>query len=451
MIRPRREAICLCSTGSGNAIAGFAALRRAGRAAIVMPAMFALGDLVIGNPTFATFAAFGSFAMLLLVDFAGPMRARLQAQAALAVAGARVRLPRARWLRARRGSRRSRWRSSRSASSSPASSARSWRARRRRCCSRSSSRSRCRHRPRRSPTAWPAGGRVGGVAARDRAAVAGAGARSGARRGDRGAAGRWRRGCARRSRYRLSGGTDPSPSSAMPRSRGPTRRSRRCTRLLRDAVPADRAEHRGAGGRAAGRRAALARTRSSCSAAPAPDGERVDPRACAVQARGGRGARARRRPARRAAARRPTSCTRRSAELRARARASSSAAPPVQLPAGALGRRRRDLRARPELPRAGAELRRLADRREHRPRRRRGAAQLARPAARPPARRARRPALPPPRSAPAPTSSATRCGCRTASAARSASASRCWSPTSPASSTPSGSCSARCRCCAPTR
>ena len=53
-----------------------------------MPAMFALGDLVIDNPAVATFAAFGSFAMLLLVDFAGPMRARLQAQAALAVTGA---------------------------------------------------------------------------------------------------------------------------------------------------------------------------------------------------------------------------------------------------------------------------------------------------------------------------------------------------------------------------
>jgi Fusaric acid resistance protein-like len=52
-----------------------------------MPAMFALGKEVIGNPALATFAAFGSFAMLLLVDFAGPMRARLQAQAALAVTG----------------------------------------------------------------------------------------------------------------------------------------------------------------------------------------------------------------------------------------------------------------------------------------------------------------------------------------------------------------------------
>ena len=66
---------------------GFAALRRATRTAIVMPAMFALGDKVIGNPQVATFAAFGSFAMLLLVDFGGPMAERLQAQVALAVTG----------------------------------------------------------------------------------------------------------------------------------------------------------------------------------------------------------------------------------------------------------------------------------------------------------------------------------------------------------------------------
>ncbi|MDQ1486044.1 MAG: hypothetical protein QOJ62_1737, partial [Actinomycetota bacterium] len=66
---------------------GLAALRRAGRTAIVMPAMFAFGDKVLGNPSLATFAAFGSFAMLLLVDFGGPMRDRLQAQAALGVAG----------------------------------------------------------------------------------------------------------------------------------------------------------------------------------------------------------------------------------------------------------------------------------------------------------------------------------------------------------------------------
>lgn len=66
----------------------FAALRRAMRTAIVMPGLFALGDLVIGNPDVATFAAFGSFAMVLLVDFGGPMTARLQAQAALVATGA---------------------------------------------------------------------------------------------------------------------------------------------------------------------------------------------------------------------------------------------------------------------------------------------------------------------------------------------------------------------------
>ena len=66
---------------------GFTALRRATRTAIIMPAMFALGDKVIGDPQVATFAAFGSFAMLLLVDFGGPMAEPLQAQAALGVTG----------------------------------------------------------------------------------------------------------------------------------------------------------------------------------------------------------------------------------------------------------------------------------------------------------------------------------------------------------------------------
>lgn len=66
----------------------YAALRRACRTATVMPALFALSDLVIGNPQVATFAAFGSFAMLMLVDFGGALSARLQAQAGLALAGA---------------------------------------------------------------------------------------------------------------------------------------------------------------------------------------------------------------------------------------------------------------------------------------------------------------------------------------------------------------------------
>jgi hypothetical protein len=44
--------------------------------------------VVIGNPAVATFAAFGSFALLLLVDFSGSISERLRSQAALVVAGA---------------------------------------------------------------------------------------------------------------------------------------------------------------------------------------------------------------------------------------------------------------------------------------------------------------------------------------------------------------------------
>ncbi len=64
---------------------GFSALRRATRAALIMPAAFAFASQVIKNPAVATFAAFGSFAMLLLVDFRGSIRDRLQSQAALAL------------------------------------------------------------------------------------------------------------------------------------------------------------------------------------------------------------------------------------------------------------------------------------------------------------------------------------------------------------------------------
>ncbi len=65
---------------------GYRALRRAARAALVMPIMFALGDKVIADPVIATFAAFGSFAMLLLVDFSGSIRERLLDQAGLGLA-----------------------------------------------------------------------------------------------------------------------------------------------------------------------------------------------------------------------------------------------------------------------------------------------------------------------------------------------------------------------------
>ncbi|MFZ0215359.1 MAG: FUSC family protein [Candidatus Dormiibacterota bacterium] len=66
--------------------AGFSALRRALRAAIVMPALFAITDLLLRNPTLASFAAFGSLATLLFVDFGGAMRDRLIAQTALILA-----------------------------------------------------------------------------------------------------------------------------------------------------------------------------------------------------------------------------------------------------------------------------------------------------------------------------------------------------------------------------
>lgn len=67
---------------------GFIALRRAARAAVVMPAVFALAEVVIGNAVLATFAAFGSFATLLFVDFTGTMRERLASQSGLVAVGA---------------------------------------------------------------------------------------------------------------------------------------------------------------------------------------------------------------------------------------------------------------------------------------------------------------------------------------------------------------------------
>ena len=51
-----------------------------------MPIVLAITAKLIGNPEMATFSAFGCFAMMLLVDFSGPMRDRLQAQATLVLA-----------------------------------------------------------------------------------------------------------------------------------------------------------------------------------------------------------------------------------------------------------------------------------------------------------------------------------------------------------------------------
>ena len=53
-----------------------------------MPAVFAFADKVIGQPQTSIFAAFGSFAMLVLVEFGGPWRSRLVAYLGLACVGA---------------------------------------------------------------------------------------------------------------------------------------------------------------------------------------------------------------------------------------------------------------------------------------------------------------------------------------------------------------------------
>ncbi len=65
-----------------------AALKSAARAAIVIPAVFALADKVIDQPQTSIFAAFGSFAMLVLVEFSGPQRTRFLAYVGLACVGA---------------------------------------------------------------------------------------------------------------------------------------------------------------------------------------------------------------------------------------------------------------------------------------------------------------------------------------------------------------------------
>ena len=52
-----------------------------------MPGVFAFADQVIGNPQTSLFAAFGSFAVLVLVEFGGRWRTRLVAYLALAAVG----------------------------------------------------------------------------------------------------------------------------------------------------------------------------------------------------------------------------------------------------------------------------------------------------------------------------------------------------------------------------
>ena len=67
---------------------GLFSLKRAARAAIVMPSVVAFADTVIQNQQTTLMSSFGSIAILVLADFGGPPRTRLAAYLAFAVAGA---------------------------------------------------------------------------------------------------------------------------------------------------------------------------------------------------------------------------------------------------------------------------------------------------------------------------------------------------------------------------
>ncbi len=69
---------------------GLLAVKRSVRAAVVMPLVFGLTHLLFSDPQTSLFGAFGSFALLLLVDFPGRPRTRLGLL--------RRSLPRRRWL-----------------------------------------------------------------------------------------------------------------------------------------------------------------------------------------------------------------------------------------------------------------------------------------------------------------------------------------------------------------
>ena len=64
------------------------AMKRSARAAVVLPCAFGLAHLAFSDPQVSLFAAFGSFALLLLVEFRGKPRTRLVSYVALLVVGA---------------------------------------------------------------------------------------------------------------------------------------------------------------------------------------------------------------------------------------------------------------------------------------------------------------------------------------------------------------------------
>jgi hypothetical protein len=67
---------------------GLLAVHRSIRAAVIMPGVFGLTHVLFSNPQVSLFGAFGSFALLLLVDFPGPTRTRLLSYVGLVLVGA---------------------------------------------------------------------------------------------------------------------------------------------------------------------------------------------------------------------------------------------------------------------------------------------------------------------------------------------------------------------------
>ncbi|HCG02616.1 MAG TPA: hypothetical protein DEV93_18995 [Chloroflexi bacterium] len=67
---------------------GSASLRRATRAAIVIPAAFAFSKIALGDVQVTTFVAFGCFALLVMSDFGGPRRSRAAAYLTMTAVGA---------------------------------------------------------------------------------------------------------------------------------------------------------------------------------------------------------------------------------------------------------------------------------------------------------------------------------------------------------------------------
>jgi uncharacterized membrane protein YccC len=63
-------------------------LKRSVRAAVIMPLVFAIAHVAFSNPQVALFGAFGSFALLLLVEFTGRPRSRLVSYGGLYLVGA---------------------------------------------------------------------------------------------------------------------------------------------------------------------------------------------------------------------------------------------------------------------------------------------------------------------------------------------------------------------------